>query len=89
MALSKLIKQENGLVLGYHRILLIESMINNHTSISVVSYLDEPSREMEKTETKPYMASVTYETSYVENMTVSDAYDYLKTLPIFEGAADV
>ena len=48
MALSKLIKQENGLVLGYHRILLIESMINNHTSISVVSYLDEPSREMEK-----------------------------------------
>ena len=44
---------------------------------------------MENTATPPYKVAITYETDYKENMTVKEAYDYLKTLPEFEGAEDI
>ena len=44
---------------------------------------------MEMSEIRPYKTTKTYEKHYVENMTVEDAYDYLKTLPEFEGATDI
>lgn len=72
-----------------HEEALIQSTINSHTSIAVLSYIDEPSREMENTATPPYKVAITYETDYKENMTVEEAYDYLKTLPEFEGAEDI
>lgn len=89
MALQKEIRQDNGVVTKYHRVFFIQSTINNHTSIAVLSYVDEPSREMENTATPPYKVAITYETDYKENMTVKEAYDYLKTLPEFEGAEDI
>lgn len=89
MALNKPIRQDNGITLNYHRIQFIQSSINSHTSIAVLSYVDEPSREMEGTDTPPYKEAITYETDYIENMTVEDAYNYLKTLPEFEGATDI
>jgi hypothetical protein len=53
-------------------------------------YIDELNRD-EKTNTinQPYQRSVTYETDYDAEMTVESAYDYLKTLPQFDGAIDV
>lgn len=36
----------------------------------------------------PYTHSVTYETEEVPEMTTAEAYNYLKTLPAFEGAED-
>lgn len=45
MALSKSIKQDNGIPLSYHRILFVHSAINTHISIAVISYVDEESRE--------------------------------------------
>ena len=89
MALKKDIIQDNGITTSYHRILFIQSTINSHTSIAVLSYVDEQSREREKSEIQPYKAAVTYETDYIENMTISDAYKYLKTLPEFAGAEDM
>lgn len=89
MGLLKPIKKENGITLNYHRIQFIQSTINSHTSIAVLSYINEESREMEGTESAPYKEAVTYETDYVENMTVEAAYEYLKTLPEFEGATDI
>lgn len=89
MALGKPIRQNNGITLNYHRIQFVQSTINSHTSIAVLSYVDEPSRELDGTETPPYKEAVTYETDYIENMTVEAAYDYLKTLPEFEGAEDI
>lgn len=89
MALLKEVKKENGITLNYHRIQFIQSTINSHTSIAVLSYINEESREMENTESAPYKEAVTYETDYVENMTVEAAYDFLKTLPEFAGASDV
>ena len=89
MALNKPVKQNNGLILNYHRIFFVQSTVNSHTSIAVFSYLDEPSREMEGTENKPYKASTTYETAYTEKMTIEAAYEFLKTLPEFKGATDI
>ena len=91
MALHKEIKQKDGVITKYHRILFLTQTVNRQNSIAVLSYVDEQSREDEKTNTinQPYRGSVTYETDYDAEMTIATAYDYLKTLPQFEGAVDV
>ena len=90
MALYKEIRQEDGVTTKYHRILFVQNMINSHTSIAVLSYVDSESRRDEvESLYQPYRQSVTYETEYNADMTAETAYDYLKTLPEFEGAEDV
>lgn len=89
MALKKTIKQDNGIVTNYHRILFIQSTINSHVSIAVLSYMDEISRQGETADANPYKVSITYEKDYEENMTIENAYQYLKSLSDFEGAEDV
>ena len=89
MALLKEIVQDNGVITKYHRILYIQSTINNHDSIAVVSYIDREGRERENSAKEPYKVAITYEQEYQENMTIEDAYAYLKTLPEFEGAEDI
>lgn len=88
MALSKSIEQEDGVVTTYHRILFIQSMINKHDSIAVGSYVNATSRSGEEEGKRPYKSCITFEKDYQEDMTVEDAYSYLKTLPEFEGAED-
>lgn len=89
MALKKEIRQSDGVVTNYHRILYIQSTINSHDSIAVVSYVDEVGRAMENEGDRPYQSAVTYEKEYEENMTIEDAYKYLKTLSEFEDAEDI
>lgn len=91
MALYKKIRQADGVTTNYHRILYITQTINRHTSMAVLSYVDSESRESEKESitAQPYHKAVTYETTYSPDITVAAAYDYLKTLPEFEGAEDV
>lgn len=91
MALYKEIKQSDGVTTKYHRILFLTKTVNRQNSIAVLSYVDEESREGEKENVmaQPYQKSVTYETDYNPDMTIEDAYDWLKTLPFFEGATDV
>lgn len=88
MALYKPIKQSDGVTTLYHRILFCQITTNKQNSIAVLSYIDNESRDNEKTNvlTQPYSKSVTYETEYDPDMTVEKAYEYLKTLPQFEGA---
>ena len=40
-------------------------------------------------ESRPYRKAVTYETEYDKNMTVEEAYNWLKTQEVFEGAEDI
>ena len=54
MALKKEIRQDNGVVTNYHRILYVMSTINSHVSIAVLSYIDAAGRNMENSETEPY-----------------------------------
>lgn len=91
MALQKEIRQEDGVVTNYHRVLFIMSTINKHNSIAVLSYTDNEARENEKNAViaQPYCKSITYETTYDPSMTAEKAYAHLKTLPHFEGATDV
>lgn len=89
MALKKPIVQPDGVTTEYHRILFVQTTVNSHTSIAVLSYLNEQSRQTEKESMQPYKAAVTYETAYDENMTIESAYEYLKTLEEFKDAEDV
>lgn len=91
MALYKEIRQDDGVVTAYHRILFVHLTTNCQNSIAVLSYVDGESRESEKENImrQPYQKSVTYETAYDPTMTIKSAYDYLKTLPQFEGAVDI
>lgn len=91
MALHKAIKQDDGVITSYHRILYCQITTNRQNSIVVVSYIDDSFRNDEKTNvlSQPYLKSVTYETDYDPDMTVEKAYEYLKTLPQFEGAEDI
>ena len=90
MALLKSIKQDDGLTTTYHRVLFVQITTNRQNSIAVLSYIDEASRMDEEVgEYRPYKKSVTYETDYTPDMTIEDAYEYLKTLEVFEGATDI
>ena len=91
MALYKEIRQEDGVTTNYHRILFLQTTVNRQNSIAVFSYVDDMARTSEKNHiiAQPYVKSVTYETTYDETMTIEKAYEYLKTLPEFEGATDI
>jgi hypothetical protein len=91
MALYKPIRQDDGVTTNYHRILFITKTVNRQNSIAVLSYVDEEARgdEKESIIAQPYSKSITYETAYDDSMTVSSAYDFLKTLPQFDGAENV
>ena len=90
MAIMKAITQEDGVTTNYHRILYVQNMPNSHTSIAVLSLVSDEVREEQKAGDieHPYTHSVTYETEEHDDLTVSEAYNYLKTLPAFEGAED-
>ena len=90
MALFKAIKQNDGVMTNYHRILYVHITTNRQNSIAVLSYVDNESRNAEKDSvmSNPYQKAITYETVYDASMTIETAYEYLKTLPHFEGAED-
>ena len=91
MALYKEITQADGVPTAYHRVLFVTITTNRQNSIAVASYVSEESRSVEKmnSENQPYVKAVTYETGYSPTMSIGLAYEYLKTLPEFEGATDV
>ena len=91
MAIYKSIRQDDGVTTSYHRILYVTKTVNRQNSIAVISYVDEMARNDEKESvlSQPYSKAVTYETAYDDNMTIANAYAYLKTLPNFENAEDV
>lgn len=89
MAISKTIRQNDGVPTSYHRIWFVQNVINRCTAIAVISYVDAASRQTECVENPPYRQTVTYEIPYKENFTIEDAYKYIKSLPEFEGSEDI
>lgn len=110
MALEKTIKFDN-VKTNYHRIIRIESTINEDINILVGSYTNEQRRdnEIELNELKSksveeltdveldrihnpentYIHYSDYMLDYKEDLTIEEAYDYLKTLEIFKDAKDI
>lgn len=102
MAIKKQITADNGIITEYHRIALVSIDVNQQNTILVHSYLNADGRQIEKDYTAglykdveagfmnfPYVDAKYISVAYDENMTVKAAYEYLKTLPQFEGAEDV
>lgn len=98
MALKKKITKPNGVALEYHRIAMLKIDTNQLITILVISYLNEDGRNYEKAyaageiegePTFPFTMSEYLNCDYDETMNIVNAYEYLKTLPAFEGALDV
>ena len=102
MAIKKTITASNGIVTEYHRIAMIKIDTNQQNTILVHSYLSEAGRQIEKDYvagvydnleegmmTWPYVSAKYIHCEYNGDMTVTKAYEYLKTLPEFEGSIDM
>ena len=102
MAIRKRIAADNGIVTEYHRIALLSIDVNNQNTILIHSYLSESGRQVEKDYAAgkyngldeglmkfPYVAAQYIQSGYDGFMTIEKAYDYLKTLPRFDGAEDI
>ena len=102
MAIKKQVTASNGIVTEYHRIAMVKIDTNQQNTILIHSYLSENGRQVEKDYAAglyrdveegmmnwPYVDAQYLNCEYDENMTVPNAYAYLKTLPQFEGAEDI
>lgn len=102
MAIKKQITADNGVVVEYHRVALLSIDVNQQNTILIHSYISADGRQVEKDYAAglyddldegmmkfPYVDAQYINCDYDGNMTVSAAYNYIKTLPQFEGAEDV
>lgn len=101
MALQKDVKMDNGLILSYHRINTVLIHTNNQIIIEVSSYLNEEERLKEKEILKQreensietimniYIGTKFYNINYNDEFSVKKAYEYLKTLDVFDGSKDI
>ena len=94
MALIKEIILNNGIPTTYHRVVSVTCMTNVHNIIEVASYTSSSKREEEKSalptggKHNVFIDTTLHNTDYDQNMTVTSAYEYLKTIPEFAGAED-
>lgn len=101
MALKKQIELNNGITVNYHRIVSISKITNNMTTVEVASYISETQRQKEQEaliqsqeigEAIPisvFINTVYVNKEYVEDETIKDLYEYLKTTEKFKDAEDV
>lgn len=95
MALGKEITLKNGVKVNYHRIVSIINITNVINIIEVGSYTDEEKRVEEKRCCKSGQAMDVFiytehlSVPYDENMNITNAYDYLKSIDKFAEAKDV
>lgn len=98
MALLKSITKPNGLELNYHRIAMVKIDTNQQTTILVHSYLSEEGRDYEKAYAAgeiegepvfPYVYAEYISFEYSETMNITNAYEWLKAQPEYEGSEDV
>lgn len=95
MALNKKIELDSGVVVNYHRVVSVNKITNIQNIIEVASYTSEAKRDEEREAVATGNTfNVFIETTYLnapynQSMNIRNAYDYLKTLPEFEGAEDV
>lgn len=94
MGLRKEITLDNGVIVNYHRIVSLNNITNVSTIIEVGSYTSEEKREEEKVAIQNAQSmDVFIDTEYInkdytENMTIEQAYNYLKTLDKFKSSED-
>ena len=94
MALKKQINLENGVVLDYHRITSINKITNSATIIEVSSYTSDTKRQEEAEAIRNgqtmnvYIQTTFINKEYLEDESIKDLYNYLKTTDMFKDAED-
>lgn len=95
MGLIKTIELDNGIITNYHRIVSLNKITNVANIIEVASYTSKAKRNneieaMQNQESMDVFIDTTYiSKEYDADETITDAYDYLKTLDEFKNAQDV
>lgn len=95
MALLKNITLDNGITVKYHRIVSITHIINKSTIIETASYTSEDKRLEEKQATKTgekmnvYINTQRIPLEYVNELTITSAYEYLLSLPKYKKATSI
>ena len=94
MAILKAIELENGVTVNYHRITSVNTITNHGSIIEVSSYTNEAKRNEEKDAQPGEQINVFINTNFInveydKNLNVDSAYDYIKKLPLFQGATDI
>lgn len=94
MALIKQIVLDNGIPVTYHRVVSVNNITNHSSIIEIASYVNKAKREEEKEALKNnesmdvFINSDYQEIPYNQTLNVDTAYEYLKTLEMFEGSED-
>ena len=97
MAINKQETLPNGLPLSYWRIVSLTCVVNQQSIIEIAGYVNQEQRDKEQqydSETDEQQLDVIVETRFINidydpNMSVTKAYEYLKTLPEFADGEDV
>ena len=95
MGLYKSIQQIDGVETNYHRIVSVNIITNIANLVEIASYtsqqkrLDEIEAIKNKTQCNAYIRTVYKNINYDQDKNIESAYEWLKTLPEFEGAEDV
>lgn len=102
MAIKKKITEQNGVVTEYHCIAMVKIDTNLQNTILVHSYLSEDGRQVEKDYAAglysntdrglikfPYVDAKYLNCEYDGEMTITKAYEWLKSQPEYEGSEDV
>lgn len=94
MGLKKEITLDNGVIVNYHRIVSLNNITNVSTIIEVGSYTSKEKRKEEKdaienaTEMNVFINTEYINKEYTENLTIKEAYEYLKTLEKYKNASN-
>lgn len=102
MAIKKQVVAPNGIVTEYHRVAMVKIDTNQQNTILVHSYLSEAGRQIEKDYAAgmyndleegfmnwPYVDAQYFNCEYDGEMTISKAYEYLKSLDQFTDSKDI
>lgn len=102
MAIKKTITAPNGIVTEYHRIAMVKIDTNQQNTLLIHSYLSDAGRQIEKDYVAglysdleegmmnwPYVDAQYISCDYDGEMTITRAYEYLKTLPEYAGSVDI
>lgn len=95
MALNKSIELKNGVVVQHHRITSLNIITNVQNVIEISCYTSEKKRKEEQDALKKgsvaniFVHTIILPAPYDQTETIEEAYEYLKTLPLFKGATDV
>lgn len=91
MALIKSIELESGITVNYHRIVSVNNITNKESVIEIASYTSKAKRleEIAKLAANEpmniFIDSKYLSMEYNQTLDVDGAYDYIKTLDMFEG----